>query len=403
MINHKKNLRTGQPLWLSLPQARLHHEALTRDMSTDIVIIGAGITGAMAAESLSAQGFKVILLDRRGPLKGSTSATTALLQYDIDQPLTLLSDQIGHAKATRAWRRSKLALESLAAKIQSLGIMCEPSRLPSLYLAGNVLDAEGLKKECEARNAIGLCTDYLTRNQLLETYGIRRSGALMSYDNLAANPLKLAGGFFQKALENGAEIFSPVIVENIESSAERVHVHTKNGYSITANHAIYATGYEIPGTIHTRRHSIHSTFAIATKPQKKNLWPGGCHIWEASDPYLYMRTTPDGRVICGGEDEEYKSEEERDALLTSKTKALEKKLKECFPQLDTKAEFAWCGSFGASVTGLPTIGAVPGMKHCYAIMAFGGNGITFSRLAAEILTAELTGKQDPDADLFAFA
>ena len=32
-------------------------------------------------------------------------------------------------------------------------------------------------------------------------------------------------------------------------------------------------------------------------------------IWEASDPYLYMRATADGRVICGGEDEEFSDEE----------------------------------------------------------------------------------------------
>jgi glycine/D-amino acid oxidase-like deaminating enzyme len=81
---------------------------------------------------------------------------------------------------------------------------------------------------------------------------------------------------------------------------------------------------------------------------------------------------------------------------------LEKKLKKLFPQLDTRADFAWCGSFGAVSTGLPTIGAIPGKKNCYAIMAFGGNGITYSRIAAEIVTASIIGRPDPDADLFVF-
>lgn len=58
-----------------------------------------------------------------------------------------------------------------------------------------------------------------------------------------------------------------------------------------------------------------STYALATRPQPRKLWPRQAFVWEASDPYLYMRTTDDGRVICGGEDEEFKDEARRDALI----------------------------------------------------------------------------------------
>jgi glycine/D-amino acid oxidase-like deaminating enzyme len=97
---------------------------LLADRKTEVIVIGAGITGAMAAEELTAAGLRVTIVDRRGPLQGATAATTALLQYEIDLPLTVLQHHIGHANAARAWRRSKLGLESLAAKVQSLGIRC---------------------------------------------------------------------------------------------------------------------------------------------------------------------------------------------------------------------------------------------------------------------------------------
>ena len=42
------------------------------------------------------------------------------------------------------------------------------------------------------------------------------------------------------------------------------------------------------------------------------------------------------------------------------------------------------------------------MPNCYGVLAFGGNGITFSRIAAEVIRATLTGQTDPEADLFAF-
>ena len=107
-------------------------------------------------------------------------------------------------------------------------------------------------------------------------------------------------------------------------------------------------------------------------------------------------------MICGGEDEAFQDEATRDALLAPKTARLQTKLHQLLPQLDGQAAFAWCGSFGASPTGLPTIGAIPERPGCFAILAFGGNGITYSRIAAEVLTAQLAGTPDLDADLFAF-
>jgi len=125
-------------------------------------------------------------------------------------------------------------------------------------------------------------------------------------------------------------------------------------------------------------------------------------IWEASDPYLYLRTTPDGRIVCGGEDVEFSEEDERNALLPAKVGRIRAKLHRLMPWVDTRPEFEWAASFGISSTGLPRIGRVPGRKNVYAAFGYGGNGITFSRIAAEILTAQLTGRRDPDEDLFRF-
>ncbi len=80
--------------------------------------------------------------------------------------------------------------------------------------------------------------------------------------------------------------------------------------------------------------------------QPRNLWPEQCLIWEASDPYLYLRTTPDGRIICGGEDEDFSDEAARDALLARKTATLQRKLARLIRGADTRVDFAWTGSFG---------------------------------------------------------
>jgi glycine/D-amino acid oxidase-like deaminating enzyme len=63
--------------------------------------------------------------------------------------------------------------------------------------------------------------------------------------------------------------------------------------------------------------------------------------------------------------------------------------------------FAWAGAFGITETGLPFIGPVPRHPKLYAVMGYGGNGLTFSRIAAELIRSELTGGKDHDAEHFA--
>jgi glycine/D-amino acid oxidase-like deaminating enzyme len=125
-------------------------------------------------------------------------------------------------------------------------------------------------------------------------------------------------------------------------------------------------------------------------------------IWEASEPYLYLRTTGDGRVICGGEDEPFADAEKRDAASPRKFARLEQKLGRLLPNLDARADFHWAGTFGASARGTPSIGRLPGKRRLYAVLGCGGNGITFSMLAAQILRGLICGTGDPDERLFGF-
>ena len=94
--------------------------------------------------------------------------------------------------------------------------------------------------------------------------------------------------------------------------------------------------------------------------------------------------------------------DQRDSLTVAKTKRIQKKLHRIFPHLDSRAAVSWTGSFGGSSNGMPTVGAVPGYPRCYAVMGYGGNGITFSMLATKLITAAIFGKSVPEAKLFEF-
>ena len=393
-------VRTGRSIWHAAPFPALPQVTLRRDITTDVLVVGAGISGALVAEALTDAGLKVLIVDKGKPLAGATSASTALLQYEIDVPLSRPQGKIGREKAVRLWRRSRLALDALRERTQRLGIDARCKVRESLYLQGDLLDAEELEQEAAERRDAGFESQWLPAREVRRRFGIAGRAGILSFGALSADPRRLAAGYLRQAIAGGARLCSPAEVESVEPGKKQVQARFAHGVVVRARHLVFATGYEIAHGVPRKGHRIASTWAIATGPQR--ALPCDCLVWEASEPYLYLRPGPGRRIICGGEDEDFQDPSQRDALLPQKTAVLERKLAKLLPGLDTRAEYAWAGSFGSSPSGAPSIGAIPGMPGCHAVLGYGGNGITFAMAAAQLLRASITGGRDADADLFSF-
>jgi glycine/D-amino acid oxidase-like deaminating enzyme len=403
-LTRQRDLRDGAAVWTEYAEPTIKGTRLERSITTEIVLVGAGISGAMLAQSLAAAGKRPVIVDRRrAALLGSTAASTALLQFELDTPLTQLSRRIGRRRAERVWLASRDAVNELRTRTHQLGIRAHFKTRPSLYLAGNVLDARGLQREAAQRQRIGLASEYLDRKALRHHFGIDRVAALLSHGNAEANPIELAAGYLRQAIKDGARLHAPHDIVDIDCTRRGTTLTTQDGIHIHGRHIVFCTGYELAKIVPPGRNQIFSTWAIATRPQPQAIWPQKALIWESSEPYLYVRTTPDGRVICGGEDEEFADTDKRDALTAVKSLRIQRKLQRLFPLIDARAVVSWSGSFGANPRGMPTIGAIPGYPKCYAVLGYGGNGITFSMLAAKLITAAILGKEVPEAKLFAFS
>lgn len=389
-------------MWLAHGPKHLPFARLDKSLTVDIAIIGAGVSGALMADALLSTGKTVAVFDRRGPVKGATAASTALLQFELDKPLVLLSRKLGRERAARAYWRSASAVSYLRGRIQDLGLRCAFKERSTVYLPGDVLDIKGLKREAEVRAAIGLRSRFIGPEELLALTTIVGRGAILSGGSGELNPVALVTGLWRSASARGARLFSPVDVVDVHNGPRWALLTTSEGFEVRARHAVFATGYEPLKILSMKGHSVISTWAMATPPQTERLWPSRALIWEASDPYLYMRTTSDGRIVVGGCDEEFSDEKKRDSLIPSKIAAIRGKLNRLLPDVDTQADFAWTGSFGASSTGMPSMGVVPGAKRCFAVLGYGGNGITFSTVAAQLVQRAIIGLKDPDEDLFAF-
>ncbi len=400
MISQKRDLRTGLPLWLSKGIPSLKTARTLAGVQADVIVVGTGISGALVADALMQAGYSVLALDRRKPMSGSTPASTALLQFELDTPLTELSSKIGKSDATRAWWRSVQAVGALRERIETLQIRCGLAERSTIYLPGNTLGTNQLKREAAKRQKLALRSEFIGRQYLHALTGMDKPGAILSHGNGEANPVRLVAGLWRHFLARGGRMVANVEVAEVEQTRSRVRLKTKDGRSITAKYAVFCTGYELMKFARPKGYKIISTWAMATSPQPDRIWPSKSLIWEAADPYLYMRTTGQGRVIVGGEDESFSDDVLRDKLIPKKIAAIAKKAKRIFPNIDFTADYAWTGSFGESPTGLPAIGPIKKLPRCYAVLGFGGNGITFSMLAAQLISRHMQGIKDPDAEIF---
>lgn len=396
----KRDLRTGRSLWADSPGLGVPVRPLIQAISVDVAIIGAGVSGAFMAHELSKDG-AVAVLDRRPPLMGSTMASTAMLQWEVDLPLTTLTDKIGTAKAKRAYLRSRSAVEALKTIVAEERIVCGLKAKSSLYLAGDAYGHRALAAEAEARAMIGLESEYVGPTLLRERFGIERTGAILSEGSASADPARLAAGLLRRAQGRGAKVYSKVEVLEVVSDPDGVTLMTDAGHAVRAKSVVFCCGYEFPKGVPTPGATVISTWAIASKPRQKcPAWLRDTLVWEGSDPYLYFRMGGDGRLVVGGEDEASAIAHEDRAKGVRKCSAIVSKLKRLLPEIEFEIDYSWAGAFGESDTGLPSIGPVDGMDHCWAVMGFGGNGITYSVIASQIVAAEVRGGSDPDAGLY---
>lgn len=401
MITNKKDLRGGNPLWIKSLHSTVRTRTALKQENCDVVVVGAGVSGALTALMLTEKGFDVVVVDRRKPTTGSTAASTAMIQFELDTPLTELSEKIGAKNACRAYQRSLRAVDDLQKLISRHKIKAEWRKRDALYLAGNEMGFRALQSEAKERRNAGLPSTYIDHDYLLKTYGIDRTGAIVSQGAAELNPTQLTAGALRAAQSAGCRIYQDHEVTKVESNTSGVCLATSQGGTINATRVVFATGYETIKGLPTSKFDITSSWAIATKPiAPERLWPTRCLIWEASDPYLYMRTTADHRILIGGEDSGLTDPDRRDAAIPAKSEKLLRAAKALLPNLELEVAYAWAGAFAVSPTGLPIITELDGRKNQFAILGCGGNGITFSMIAAQLVLAWAKGNRDRDMDLF---
>lgn len=397
------DLRTGAAFWPLRDGLPGVYPPLDRDERADIVVIGAGVTGALVADRLVAAGANVVVLDKRDVASGSTAATTGLLQYETDSSLLDLRDHVGVEAAVRAYRLGVEAVDTIERLTQDMGDPCGFARRPSLYLASSRRDARSLTREHALRREHGFDVVWLSQAELAERYGIDAPGGLYSQGSAEIDAYRLTHRLLARAVDRGARVYDRSEVTRVDPHDTGVTVETDRGPRVDARRLVWATGYEAVEDTQKRVGRQFSTWAVASEPiPDLGPWRDRELIWETARPYLYARVSDDGRALIGGEDERFSNRHASDRRLARKTQTLVAGLTRLFPMLEIEPAYSWAGVFTTTKDGLPYIGETSDHPHAWLALGYGGNGITFSVIAANIIRDAWCGAPNPDARIFAF-
>ena len=383
------------PVWIDTAPIQKFPK-LNKNITVDIVVVGAGVTGITTAYLLKNAGFPVALIDRERVASIDTGHTTAHLTYVTDVQLQELARNFGNDHAQAAWDAGAAAIDEIERIVAEEQSDCEFTRVPS-YVHLSVDDssqkeASSLKKEADLAAKLGFDAVYLSSAPYFKLPAVR-------FANQAKfHPRKYLRSLVEKIPGNGSHVFEKSAASEFDAKKRRVKV---NRNWISFDRVVMATNNPLVGlasvtsaTLLQTKLSLYTSYALGARVPA-NTVPEAL-FWDTRDPYDYLRIDRNrgfDYLIYGGEDhktgQKKKTQNAYARLLA--------RLKRIIPTANI--DHRWSGQVICTPDGLPYIGE--NAEHQFVATGYCGNGITFGTVAAIMARDWNTGRKNPWTDLFA--
>mgnify|MGYP000055763866 CR=1 FL=1 len=363
---------------------------LEGDLSCDVCVIGAGITGASAALHLAEQGYNVVVLEGRQVGWGASGRSGGQAIIGYNEGIREIAKMVGKEDAFKLW---DMALESktlLTQTVEKHNIQCD-LKWGHLMMA---IKPRQMRELAAAKEELETETDYkglqlLDKAEAFERVGSDKYiGALYDPESGHLHPLNYTLGLAAAAESAGAKIYENSPATHIQEGNEPV-ITTPNG-TVHCKHVIMcANAYleklepRIAGKI-----MPVGTFIIATEPlsddMAKSLIRDDEGVVDINFVLNYWRLSADKRMLFGGR-VSYSGLVPFDLKTT-----MGNSMRDIYPQLkDAKVDYAWGGNVAITVNRMPHFGRVG--KNIYFAHGFSGHGILLTGLAGKLMAEAVQG------------
>lgn len=391
----------GTPYFCDTNKKIKQYPYLDRDISCEVLIVGGGIDGAIAAYYLSLANIDVVMIDKARFGLMNTSCATALLEYQLDEHAEDLTKYLKKEEITNAYRIGQQALKDIKVFIKKNGNKCHYSARPTFLFTQNKGENDEIVNEVKFRQENGFEVELQDENNNKFPFDIT-SGILCADGGAEFNPYLFEKQMIEAAQKNGARFFENTEAININYSEKQNVVLTQYQNKIFCNKIVCATGYNTKLFTSKRICNKLISYTIVTSPTINCGWYERALLHDNSDPYHYIRLSPDNRIILGGEDIPFKNDTIKDDVAEKKYKELEEFLYILLPNLKGKVsiDYKFCGAFASTLDNLAIIG--PGMdnNNLWYCVGYGANGIVYSVVGGQMLAKLYYGEVDKNLYLF---
>jgi glycine/D-amino acid oxidase-like deaminating enzyme len=399
----------GRSPWIDgFPKSRVpSYPKQKGQITTDVVIIGGGLTGCTTAYALSTAGVKVALVEANQIGRGASGASAGWLGDDPGVRFADLEKAIGLRATRRAWHAWHRAGLDFAALLRRLKIRCALEPHGGVTVAATAEQAGRLKREVKARREADLEAPWLPARAIAGEAGLASMGGVRAREGGTLDPYRAVIGLASAARARGALLFERSPAVKVKFTRKLVEVHTAGG-SIRATRVVVATRFPTTLFKALRRHFwFHHTYCALTAPipakTRHALGTRQVVVRDASVPAHIVRWVGDERLLVMGADGSTPPERQREKVVVQRTGQLMYELSTLYPDISGVApEFGWEVAYARTADGLPFIG--PHRNYPHHLFAFGdaSHSVTGAYLASRILLRHHLDQIEPADEVFGF-
>ena len=376
------------------------YPSLDGDLSCDVCVVGAGLTGISTALNLAERGLSVVVLEASKVGWGASGRNGGQMIAGFACGIDTFGAQLDEAEVRAVWQMGQETIEIIRDRVDRHAIDCDLT-FGYLHAANKARDVSALQHDRD-ETARRFGYDRFRWIPKEEISGFvesdRYAGGLFDPDSGHLHPLNYTLGLARAARAAGVRIFERSLVTELKDDANGHEVTTATA-TVRAKFVVLACnaylGQLAPAT--ARKIMPVGTYVIATEPlgeaRARALMPANAAVCDSRFVLDYFRMSPDSRMLWGGK-VSYSTMAPRNL-----GEAMRSDMLLTFPQLDdVRVEFAWGGLCDITMNRAPHFGRLS--PTVYFAQGFSGHGVNTTGLAGKLIAEAIAG-QASRFDLFA--